>query len=254
MSEFDSAAEGYDLEFTKTCVGQAQREQVYRALKADGLDTNQSVLEINCGTGEDALQFHNWGNTILATDFSVDMLEVARKKFPEGEFAQLDMKNIGTLENQYSLIFSNFGGINCLSPEEFAQFLSDSSTRLSTNGHLVLVIMGKKCWWDNFYLLLKGKWSKLRRRNTTVPLEVNVGGTLVKTWYYSPKEVKRMLGENYQVRRLKPIGLYVPPSYIAPFFEKKGFLLSLLKFKDRFVRLPMFSNFSDHYYISLTKK
>ena len=254
MSEFDSAASGYDLEFTKTRVGQAQREQVYRALKADGLTRNQSVLEINCGTGEDALQFHHWGNTVLATDFSEEMLEVARKKFPKGDFAQLDMKNIGNLENQYSLIFSNFGGINCLSPEEFKQYLSDKSACLLDNGYLVLVIMGKKCLWDNFYLFMKGKWSKLRRRNTTKPLEVSVGETHVKTWYYSPKDVKRMLGENFTVKHVKPIGLYVPPSYMAPFFEKKGFLLSLLKFKDRFVRLPLFSNFSDHYYISLTKK
>ena len=254
MSEFDSAATDYDQAFTHTAVGIAQREQVFRALKADRLDSNQHILEINCGTGEDARHLHDLGNTVHATDFSEEMLSVAMNKFPEGNFTQLDIRNISELNDKYSLIFSNFGGLNCLSPKEFSDFLNAAHNQLSTHGHLVLVIMGKKCWWDNFYLFVKGKWSSIRRRNTKEPVEVPVGDIQVKTWYYSPREVKRLLGEKYMVKRVKPIGLYVPPSYMAPFFERKGFLLSLLKLKDRFIRFSFFSNFSDHYYISLQKK
>lgn len=254
MSEFNSAAVEYDVEFTHTSVGLAQRDQVFIALKSDGLDTNQSILEINCGTGEDAKYLHELGNKIHATDFSEEMLRVAKQKFPSGNFSHLDLKNIGELKETYTLIFSNFGGLNCLSPNELTQFFKDAHGSLSKDGHLALVIMGKKCWWDNFYLFFKRKWSAIGRRNTNKLIEVNVGSTLVKTWYYSPREIKKMLGERYKLKRLKPIGLYVPPSYLAPFFERKKLLLSLLKFKDRFVRFSLFSNYSDHYYISLQKK
>ena len=254
MSDFDAAANNYDATFTSTRIGRAQRDQVYRALQKNGLQTDQHLLEINCGTGEDALQFHQWGNTVLATDYSEAMLNVARKKWPDGNFRQLDMREIGTMTDHYSLIFSNFGGVNCLSPEELKQFLSDASAQLESNGNLVLVIMGKKCIWDNFYLFVKGKWSQLRRRNTTKSIGVEVDGTLVNTWYHSPREVKKMASEHFHVRQCKPIGLYVPPSYLAPFFERKGFFLALLKIKDSVVRFPFLSNFSDHYYLSLQKK
>ncbi len=221
IKAFDREARHYDALFTDTSVGKAQRAQVYHALEKDGLFSGRRVLEINCGTGADALEFHKRGNTILATDISPGMLETAGERFPEGEFVQLDMRAIGTLDGNFDLIFSNFGGVNCLSPEELQAFIGNCSAKLSPEGFLVLVIMGKRCWWDNVYLLLKGRFSQLGRRNTTKAINVPVADTVVATWYHAPREVKRMAEKHFHSVRQVPVGLWVPPSYMAPFFERK---------------------------------
>lgn len=254
MSEFDQEAEAYDAHFTLSCVGRAQREQVYAALSNDGLFTDQKVLEINCGTGVDALEFHQRGNLIRATDLSEKMVKVARTRHPAGDFEVLDARNVGTIKEQYSLVFSNFGGVNCFSPEEFARFLEEAQIVLQDKGHLVLVVMGKRCSWDSFYFFLKGQWSKMGRRNTSAALEVPVGTEFVRTWYYSPKQVRKMAASYFDLKQVKPIGLFVPPSFLAGFFERRRILFGALQRMDGLFRFSIFSNFSDHYYVSLRKK
>ncbi|OFZ58629.1 MAG: hypothetical protein A3D92_15585 [Bacteroidetes bacterium RIFCSPHIGHO2_02_FULL_44_7] len=254
MSGFDQESAQYDAHFTLTCVGRAQREQVYSALVKDALFSGQKVLEINCGTGVDALEFHQRDNLIRATDLSEKMVQVARTRNPAGYFEVLDARNLSAIREQYSLVFSNFGGVNCFSPDEFSRFFEEAHAVIQDGGHLVLVVMGKRCSWDSFYFFLKGKWSKMGRRNTSNALEVPVGKEFVKTWYYSPKQVRQLAAAHFDVLHLKPIGLFVPPSFLAPFFERHRLLFGALKKMDAFCRFSFLSNFSDHYYLSLRKK
>lgn len=254
MENFDQAAELYDNQFTNTQVGIAQREQVWKAISKLNISKSAKVLEINCGTGEDARRWQEQGNEILATDISPQMLAIAKQKSSLIQFQQLDIKCIDQLEGKYDIVFSNFGGLNCLNSDELASFFQQARNKLNNNGTLILVIMGKKCFWDKCFLILKGKWKERNRRNTSKALEVNVDGTNVKTWYYTPKEIQHLAGKNYQTTYLKPIGLFVPPSYLANYFEKKKGLLNFLRFLDKFLSFRFLSNRADHYIISLKKK
>jgi len=116
------------------------------------------------------------------------------------------------------------------------------------------VIMGKRCIWDNFYAFLKGKWSQIGRRNTSKSVEVPVADGFVSTWYHSPKEVKRLLSEQMELDRIAPVGLHVPPSFLAPFFEKRPKLLNALNRLDNMFTHRLFSNLADHYYVRIIKK
>lgn len=254
MSEFDEEAASYDAHFSDTCVGKEQRRQVYQALEKDGLFSNQRILELNCGTGIDAAEFLKRGNTVLATDASPGMLEEAKKRLPAENLRLLRLEEIRSLEEKFSLIFSNFGGVNCLSPEQMQTFLREAENCLTPGGSLVLVVMGKRTCWERFYLFLKGKRKEMNRRNTRLEIEVPVGNGTVATWYYSPKELMAMNSESFSVRSQKPIGLFVPPSYLAPFFERRKLSFRFLKMMDRLFRFPGCSNFSDHYYLHLRKK
>ncbi|NNJ54292.1 MAG: class I SAM-dependent methyltransferase, partial [Ignavibacteriaceae bacterium] len=70
-SAFDSVAENYDATFTQTKIGKAQREIVWGYLESVLIDKdNLKILELNCGTGEDAVWFSKKGHTVLATDVS----------------------------------------------------------------------------------------------------------------------------------------------------------------------------------------
>jgi ubiquinone/menaquinone biosynthesis C-methylase UbiE len=251
MSDFDNAAPLYDEQFTHTTVGKAQRDQVWKVIKKIAPTKDSNVLEINCGTGEDADKWAQLGHSIHATDLSAGMIKTAQQKFPELTFSVLDAREIGSIGQSHDIIFSNFGGLNCLSPEELENFLSDSISAVTPNGKLILVIMGKKCTWDRVFMVLKRKWKERKRRNTNDFISVHVDGTQVKTWYYSPKDIRSMAQGKYRVTKQKPIGLFVPPSYLSGYFKRKKNLLSFLRFLDKWLSFPSLSNYSDHYLICL---
>lgn len=250
-ADFDNAAKTYDSTFTHTAVGKAQRAQVWRLLQQIPLTRATRVLEINCGTGEDAQRFYEKGCTVLATDLSAGMIQEARRKFPQVHFEQKDLLAVHELLFQPHLLFSNFGGLNCLSPEQLNIFLNTCFGNRIDHQRLVFVVMGKKCVWDRFFLLLKGKWRKIGRRNTHLPVTVHVDGSLVNTWYYSPKDLLRLCENNYRMEFCKPIGFFVPPSYLAPFFQHRKRLLRCLNWLDQHATFSKLSNYADHFILSL---
>ena len=80
-NSFDSAAAGYDQAFTHSVIGRLQRRYVREQL-AKILDTHQpkKILEVNCGTGEDALWLSAQNYEVTATDISEAMIGVAKSK------------------------------------------------------------------------------------------------------------------------------------------------------------------------------
>lgn len=254
MEDFDVAASDYDATFTNSCVGKAQRDQVWKYIDTYLTDLSENVLETNCGTGEDASRWHQRNKNIIATDISSGMVETARSKFPEIPFDTLDINSIQNSRHSFDTLFSNFGGLNCLSPQQLEVFLANANSKLDPDGHLALVIMGKKCLWERFYFSAKGKWKERNRRNTTQSVSVNLEGDSVETWYYSPKQIMSMGAENYDLVTARPIGLFVPPSYLAPAFEKRNTMFRFLKWLDKFFTHPGFGNNADHFLIILKKK
>lgn len=253
MGDFNPAAFTYDAQFTFSIVGQAQRKLVWHHIYKMRLEPYHTVLEINCGTGEDAYRWSKLNKFITGTDISPKMIEVAKTKFPGISFEGLDIRKINTYQRKYDLLFSNFGGLNCLSPEEIRRFFENVYTQLPQSGRLILVIMGKKCVWDRLFLILKRKWKLRNRRNTINNVEVHVNGSMVNTWYYSPREIQQFTNNKYTVERAYPIGLFVPPSYLSSYFSNKKSWMKLLEFLDRLFSFRFLANYADHYLIVLKK-
>lgn len=253
MHDFDVTAISYDEEFTFSSVGIAQRNLVWYHIKRMKLEEHQTIFEINCGTGEDAKRWSDLQKSIKGTDISSKMIERAKSKFPKIPFEVLDLNEIGDYQEKYDLLFSNFGGLNCLSSDELKGFFKHVHLQLPQYGRMILVIMGKKCIWDRVFLVLKSRWSERNRRNTSSFIEVNVNETLVKTWYYSPKEIRSIAGSQFKTENVYPIGLLVPPSYLARTFTNKKWLMKFLEFLDKFLAFRFLANYADHYLIVLKK-
>ena len=254
MEGFDGAAAAYDSTFTNSCVGKAQRDQVWKYIDKFVLNHSQNVLEINCGTGEDAHRWKQREKNILATDVSAKMVAMSQNKYPAISFKSLDMTKISSLNYSFDTLFSNFGGLNCLSPIQLDKFMSDVSTKIEAEGYVVFVIMGKKCLWDQLYMIFKRRFKKRTRRNTSEVVKVIVDGETISTWYYSPEEIIRMAETAFETITIRPIGLFVPPSYLAPAFEKRKRLFNTLKWLDSRFNSEKFSNFADHFLIVLKRK
>lgn len=256
-ASFDKAAPHYDASFSNSEIGKMQRELVYKQL-AKELISVQNILEINCGTGEDALWLAHQNFKVTATDISSKMIEVAKSKALHDNltFSTVDIKAIAMefSGQKFDLIFSNFGGLNCLSKSELTQFFKDSNALLSEKGKLILVIMPKHTLWEQGYFLVKAQFSEVFRRKKEVVV-ADVDGEKVPTYYYNPKDIVNLAGNDFELLNHKPIGFFVPPSYLESFFKKKeGVLRFLFGLENKISNRSLLSKRADHYILTLQKR
>jgi ubiquinone/menaquinone biosynthesis C-methylase UbiE len=263
-SAFDSVAEEYDATFTQTKIGRAQREIVWSYLdKILSGKERLKILELNCGTGEDALWFAKKGYSVLATDVSEKMLEVTMKKTKEKQLSdkiktlKADLSNIKEFisNENFDLIFSNFGGINCIAFRDLYNLPDALSKLLKPSGRLIMIIMPEFCLWEMIYYSLKLKLIKAFRRSSTMGAKVKLNSEEIVTYYYSPIMINKIFRKDFEQAALKPVGFFIPPSYLERFFATKNKTFNLIKKLESLVtKWSMLSNYSDHFLIDLLKK
>ncbi|MCA6363071.1 MAG: class I SAM-dependent methyltransferase [Bacteroidetes bacterium] len=251
---FNEYAPLYDAHFTHSKTGMAQRNRVY-SLLARELKKDCTVLELNCGTGQDAHWLARQGCTVFATDAAEGMVHTARTKNAAEKNVSVSMADLRMPEQlpqqQVDLVFSNFGGLNCLSPDELRQLAPALAKRLTPDGKAVLVVMGRGCWWERFYFLLK-RDARRTRRNSKTAVKAIIEGREVNTWYYTPREFASFFQPHFRIKNAAAVGLFVPPSYLDPFFARKSFLFSILAALDRLLaRGSWCANAADHFLITL---
>ncbi len=264
ISAFDQIANNYDETFTLSKIGKAQREVVHKYLD-ENLPWNKSlnVLELNCGTGEDAIYLAKKGYSVLATDLSENMIIQAKRKIKEKNLEdkikvrQLDILKIGEEQfgQKFDLIFSDFGGLNCINEADLINFSRSVKKHLNDSGRLIFVIMTNFCIWEKLYFLLKLKFEESTRRRSNSGVSANLNGGIVQTFYYSPKEIKKNFNKDFSLISQKPVGLFIPPSYLEKFFKRKIKSLNLLKkLEMAFYKYSFLSSFSDHFIIDFCLK
>ena len=261
---FDTVAEEYDASFTYSIIGKTQRENVWSYLeKTLSNHKNLDVLELNCGTGEDALWFAKRGHTVLATDISEKMLEITKDKINEaGLFStiqtkQIDIRKIDSagIKEKFDLIFSNFGGMNCISFKEMEKLPSEIKKFLNPDGQIILVVMPAFCLWETIYFFLKLSFRKAFRRLSKDGTIAQFNGTEIRTFYFSPARIKKVYKENFEVITIKPIGFFIPPSYLDNFFSSRIKMFNNLKKLDRAVDgFSFIAGSSDHFLIHFQLK
>lgn len=257
---FSAVARDYDASFTDTKVGRLQREQVWHWL-TQNITGAPAVLELNCGTGADALWMAKRGWQVLATDISPDMVQVTAEKVRQAgqqklvttrvcSFSEIDQLR----EGPFDLVFSNFGGLNCTPPQTLEALWTNLLGKLKPGGQLVVVVMSRFCAWETLYFLLKMNpkqaFRRLRRGPVVARLDQN---TSVDTWYYSPSDIASGFPDTCTLSKAKPIGFWLPPSYLEPFFAKRPRLLRFLTWLEKNATASWLARASDHYLLCITK-
>ena len=261
-SPFDEIAPAYDRDFTNNIIARELRDHVMLYVENQVLKGRISnILEINCGTGADALRFHAKGHQVLATDISRKMIEIARNKLhnfnTEGiEFRVAGFYDLDKIlkERPWELLFSNFGGLNCIAPEELKTLFERLHHALKPNARIIGVVMPKFSLWEIFYFHLKGSKSQAFRRNSDKAVNIRLGGQVVPTWYYSPRMIKELAGE-FRIRSFRPIGIALPPSSLEPYFIKHRNLLRFFSLAERAANnISFLSGCADHFLFDLEKR
>ncbi|MCF8369655.1 MAG: methyltransferase domain-containing protein [Bacteroidales bacterium] len=261
---FDNVASKYDQGFTYSAIGSLLRKQVH--LYLDSIlpaDKPLNILEINCGTGEDAIYLAKKGHKLMACDISEEMIRVARFKaksinsMGEINFNVCDTRNLSAIEHPllYDLVFSNFGGLNCLSIQDLSVLSHKINSLLKIDGRFIAVVMPKFSLWETLYMAYKMKFELIFRRNTDQPVEVDLGQSNQTTWYYSPADFKEIFSRSFDLVHLSPIGITLPPSYMEPFFaQKPGLLSTLNRIENSLNKISILSWISDHFLVDFIKR
>lgn len=259
-NQFSRVAQEYDGEFTSSLIGKAQRDVVWRMLKRWLPNRKLNILETNCGTGVDALYLLKKGHHVTASDYAEEMLKITEKRLTENaeqgfSVLQWDLRKPFPVSNKtYDVVFSNFGGWNCLDALQILSLSASCSKILAPGGKIIAVVMGRKCIWEKWYFRNKGDKQKSKRRKSKDAVVAALGnGNFVETWYYSPDELITLFPD-FKFIMKQPVGMFIPPSYLNPFFKNKKWLLAILVALERLFGFALFSNYADHYIIALEKR
>jgi ubiquinone/menaquinone biosynthesis C-methylase UbiE len=235
---------------------QRVRQHVMRFLSSFG-----HILELNSGTGEDAVFFGQKGYHVHATDIAEGMQRQLKEKVQRLGLAReisTELCSYNSLEGlqqkgPYDLIFSNFAGLNCTSSLD--KVLASFSPLVKPGGQVTLVILPKWCLWE-LLLVLKGKFrTAFRRIFSGQGAKSHVEGVYFKCWYYSPSYVIRHLAPDFELIGLEGLCTLVPPSYIEHFAERHSRLYNWLRVKeDKWKEKWPWRAIGDYYIISFRKR
>ena len=217
---FDELAGTYDATFTDTVVGRTLRDIVWARARAIFRPT-QRVLELGCGTGEDAAYLAALGVRVVATDPSQEMIEIARRKAASRgcaeriEFHCLPMEAVAASldDGLFDGVLSNFGAVNCA--RDLPSLIRQLAGRLVPGAPLLWVAMGRYVPWEWIWYSLQGQWAKAWRRLG----RDGVQWRGLQLSYPSPGRMSALLQPYFSVTRLAPLGVALPPSYATAWLD-----------------------------------
>jgi ubiquinone/menaquinone biosynthesis C-methylase UbiE len=257
---FGRQAVHFDQLYEKNTIIHYKRERVRRHL-LDFLPDHASILELNAGTGDDAIWLARQGYQVHATDIATGMQETLAQKVKAAGLSNRvtselrSFTDLSNLDNKgpYDHIFSNFAGLNCTG--ELEKVISSFSSLLKENGMVTLVLLPKFCLWESS-MVLKGKFKTATRRFFSGKgRKARVEGEFFKCWYYDPSDVIKYSKREFEILRVEGLCTVVPPSYIEGFAEKYPKWYSrLVRMEEKWKTVWPWRAMGDYYIITLRKR
>lgn len=261
---FNETARDYDNEFTNSVLGRIYRNRVWERM--DSVFTgNRNILELGCGTGEDALYLASHGHKITALDASEDMVEQTQLKIQNAGLTDqvdakvMDINNLDLLElcqdtkeknfPSFNGVLANFGVLNCV--HDLHAVASSLDRYLSPGAPALLTIMGPLVPWEWIWYFLKGKPGKALRRFR----KAGVPWRGITIWYPSIQKARAAFSSYFITSRVSALGTFLPPSYAEAWAKAHpGLIQRFDRLEKRWISSPLVTHFADHYLLELIHK
>ena len=231
---FDGMAADYDRSFTASAIGERMRAAVWRRFDA-AFRPGDRVLELNCGTGEDAVYLGRRGVRVLATDISAEMVAMTCAKVERAgltglvEVARMPIEALThhRVHGSFDGVLSNFGGLNCVA--DLPRVARALAASLHPGARAVLCVMGPAVPWEWGWYLAHGQPGKaLRRlRREGAPWH----GLTIR--YPSIGQTRRAFAPHFVQRRVAAIGALVPGTFAGTWAARHPHLLAALDRLER---------------------
>lgn len=255
---FSRQSNDYDHSDQSNQVLQDMRHQVYAHVEKY-LRPESYILELNAGTGLDALHFISAGHRVHATDLSDGMIRQIRSKISENDLsAQLTFQQVSfdQLDKVYlknfDYVFSNFGGLNCI--QDLSLVSQHLPPLLKPNAFLTWVIMPPVCPWE-LLAIFKGRWKHALRRLNKNGTLAHLEGEYFKTYYHSLKNIRSALGPSFTLIGLEGLAALSPQPYHKEFPVKHPEFYNALRKLDGWCHSTFpFNRWADHIMVTFQYK
>lgn len=275
---FDAFAGDYDSDFTHSILGRLLRPRVWEIF-GEYFKADSHILELACGTGEDAVWLARQGVFVTATDGASEMVNVARAKakaaavservttaqislqqISDGFFSRNDDDPLTSAElssprpttdgPSFDGVFSNFGGLNTI--YDWKALARSLAKVVRPEGNLVLVPMGPFCPWEVVWYLGHGQpntgFRRFGRRATA-----KIGPETIPIWYPSARRLRADFGPWFRHLHTESLGLWLPPSYLDHVATRwPGLISKLNRFEQSTSHLTR--GWGDHYIITFERQ
>ena len=255
-SAFDALASSYDDAFSKSTLGRLLRKRVWRQTDR-AFAAGERVLDVGCGTGEDAVHLAERGVQVLATDASPDMIQQARTKIEQRALSHLvELRAVAaeSLEDvlagtRFDGVLSNFGVVNCV--QDLNALAAALGTLTRPHGRAFLCVMGPWVPWEWGWFLLEGEPKKAFRRLRSE----GVDWRGVRVRYPTVGEVCRVFESRFRPVSARALGALLPPTYAEKWAREHPDLIdTLADLESRLEAVPPFAWLADHYLLELVRR
>lgn len=239
-------AETYDQIFPDTLIGQTQRSAVWRQVERV-FQPGQRILEINCGTGIDAVHLAKRGIQVLACDLSPRMIElaiqrsVASKTTTLTQFRVLPTERISQLigGERFDGALSNFSGLNCV--ENLSLVAHNLGELLHPKASALICMAGSIAPLEVAWCLSHGHVKQAMRR-----LRCTTEDSRIRVHFPTVRAIAKSFAPKFWLRRWQGIGVAVPPSCMEPLARRFPALLKILEWADDYMApCPVLRAFAD---------
>jgi SAM-dependent methyltransferase len=188
ISPFEQIASRYAALWSDAPDGRAQREQVWR--EVDNLfQPGDRMLDLGCGTGDDAVHLMPRGVKVLGIDSAPGMVEIARTRGVDAR--HMAIENLASLKGEFDGAISNFGALNCVA--DLGTISESLAELVRPQGKLALCVMSR-FWWRGNWRHLVPRWSgHTRWRGMDV-------------YYRSTRSIARTFARHFELQRRVSIG------------------------------------------------
>lgn len=239
----------FDEADQKNPVLQRMRKQVYEHVSRF-LKPRDKILELNAGTGIDALHFIRMGHRVHAIDLSDGMILQLTHKVANYNLSdtltvqQLSFTELDKVSDKgFDFVFSNFGGLNCV--DDLTKVSHHLPRLLQPGAFITLVIMPVICPWELISVFKNGK--KSLRRFKSGGVRAHLEGEYFQTYYHSLQTVKKAFANQFTFVRSEGLATLSAHPHTANFPERYPRLDKFLFKIDQRVRTWFpFNRWGDH--------
>ena len=223
---FSMSAPLYDVEQAANPVARWSRARSLGRLRR-AFGPGDTVLELGCGTGEEALFLAARGVRVVATDAAPGMIsQLQAKLMKRPELAGLvtpmvvPAGRVGTLievcgRGAFDGAYSSFGPLNCepsLAPvaEALAELVRPGS-------RLVLSLINRYCLWETLWYLAATRPRLAFRRwggSSDATVRAAWQHERITIYYWTPGELERAFRPHFRVVRRMGLPWLLPPQYL----------------------------------------
>ena len=233
------------------------RRQVYRH-EEEFLQPHSCILELNAGTGIDALYFAKMGHSVFAIDNASGMLDQFQKKISAQLFedriryALCSFTRLQTPplpEERFDHVFSNFGGLNCI--KDVHEVVRQLPAFLKPGGTITFVIMPRICPWE-IVQVFRGKVRLAFRRFSSNGTAASLDGYRFLSYYHSPACVMKSFDHRFTLAKLRGLASLSPPPSFKAFPRKHPALYRILtRWDERFAAQYPLNSWADHFILTM---